>query len=58
MVARIWANCNLIHVLIGGTRVKTVRSHLSVNDFGKLVAACAGNNPLICPRPCHPASER
>jgi transposase InsO family protein len=43
MVARIWADCNLIHVLIGGTRIKTVRSHLSVNDLAKLVAAGATN---------------
>ena len=43
MVARIWADCNLIHVLIGGTRIKTVRSHLSVNDLAKLVAAGASN---------------
>ena len=38
LVARIWADCDLIHVLIGGTRIKTVRSHLSVNDLAKLVA--------------------
>jgi len=43
MVARIWADCNLIHALIGGTRIKTVRSHLSVNDLAKLVAAGASN---------------
>lgn len=43
MVARIWADVDLIHVLIGGARVKTVRSHLSVNDLAKLVAAGASN---------------
>ena len=43
MVTRIWAAADLIHVLIGGTRVKTVRSHLSVNDLAKLVAADASN---------------
>lgn len=43
MVARIWADTDLIHVLIGGTRIKTVRSHLSVNDLAKLVAAGATN---------------
>jgi len=43
MVARIWADADLIHVLIGGTRVKTVRSHLSVNDLAKLVAQGASN---------------
>jgi hypothetical protein len=43
MVARIWADCNLIHVMIGGTRIKTVRSHLSVNDLAKLVAQGATN---------------
>lgn len=38
MVARIWADCDLIHVLIAGTRIKTVRSHLSANALAKLVA--------------------
>ena len=49
MVARIWADCDLIHVLIGGIRVKTVRSHLSVNDLARLLAqgaAPAGPSPL------------
>lgn|GEM_PF-1701153 len=43
MVAPIWADTDLIHVLIAGTRIKTVRSHLSVNDLAKLVAAGASN---------------
>ena len=38
MTARIRADCDLIHVLIGGTRLKTVRSHLSVNDLARLIA--------------------
>jgi transposase InsO family protein len=38
MTARIWADCDLIHVLAGGTRLKTVRSHLSVNDLARLIA--------------------
>jgi transposase InsO family protein len=49
MTARIWADCELIHVLIGGTRIKTIRSHLSVNDLAKLVAqgaVNAGPSPL------------
>ncbi|HEY8374685.1 MAG TPA: polymorphic toxin-type HINT domain-containing protein [Pseudonocardiaceae bacterium] len=49
MTARIWADCDLIHVLIGGVRIKTVRSHLSVNDLAKLLAAGAvpaGPSPL------------
>ncbi len=49
MTARIWADCNLIHVLIDGARVKTVRSHLSINDLAKLVAqgaVPAGPSPL------------
>ena len=49
MAARIWADCDLIHVLIGGIRVKTVRSHLSVNDLARLLAqgaAPAGPSPL------------
>lgn len=49
MAARIWADCDLIHVLIGGIRIKTVRSHLSVNDLARLAAqgaAPAGPSPL------------
>jgi len=49
MVARIWADCDLIHVLIAGIRIKTVRSHLSVNDLARLVAqgaVAAGPSPL------------
>jgi hypothetical protein len=42
-LARIWADVDMIHVLIGGTRAKTVRSHLSVNDLAKLVAQGASN---------------
>jgi hypothetical protein len=49
MVARIWADCDLIHVLIGGARIKTVRSHLSITDLAALVAqgaVPAGPSPL------------
>ncbi|MET8120465.1 hypothetical protein [Micromonospora sp. NPDC005189] len=49
MVARIWADCDLIHVLIAGIRIKTVRSHLSVNDLATLTrqgATPAGPPPL------------
>ncbi|RQX00221.1 IS481 family transposase [Micromonospora inaquosa] len=49
MVARIWADCDLIHVLIAGIRIKTVRSHLSVNDLATLTrqgAVPAGPAPL------------
>jgi hypothetical protein len=49
MTARIWAGCDLIHVLVGGTRLKTVRSHLSVNDLARLIAhgaVPAGPSPL------------
>jgi integrase-like protein len=49
MTARIWADSDLIHVLIGGTRIKTIRSHLTVVDLAKLVAQGAkpaGPSPL------------
>jgi hypothetical protein len=49
MVARIWANCDLIHVLIAGARIKTIRSHLTVTDLVALVAqgaVSAGPSPL------------
>jgi hypothetical protein len=37
-VLRFWADCDLIHLLINGTRMKTVRSHLSVTDLAQLTA--------------------
>jgi hypothetical protein len=49
MTARIRADCDLIHVLIDDARVKTVRSHPSINDLAKLVAqgaVPAGPSPL------------
>jgi transposase InsO family protein len=33
-----WADTSVIHLLIAGTRIKTVRSHLSVADLGRLAA--------------------
>ena len=48
-LVRFWADCDLIHLFVDGTRVKTVRSHLSVNDLAKLTAAGAvpaGPSPL------------
>jgi len=41
LVAWFWADCDLIHVSIGGARVKTIRSHLSTSDLAKLVASGA-----------------
>lgn len=48
-VVRFWADTSLIHLFIGGTRVKTVRSHLTVTDLAALLAAgavAAGPSPL------------
>ena len=42
-VVRFWADCDLIHLFIGGTRIKTVRSHLTVTDLARLVAQGAIN---------------
>lgn len=33
-----WVDCDLVHLCIGGTRIKTVRSHLSVTDLARLTA--------------------
>jgi hypothetical protein len=38
---RFWADCQLIHLSADGARIKTLRSHLSVNDLAKLAAAGA-----------------
>ena len=46
---RFWADCDVIHLLIDGTRVKTLRSHLSVTDLARLAAqgaVAAGPSPL------------
>jgi len=37
-LVRFWVDCDLIHLTIGGTRIKTVRSHLSVTDLARLAA--------------------
>jgi hypothetical protein len=50
MVARIWAGCDLIHVLAGGIRIKTVRSHLSVSDLARLIPK---ERFRRAPRHCH-----
>ncbi len=50
-VVRFWADTDLIHLFIGGTRIKTVRSHLTVTDLARLVAAGA-QWPAARPR-CH-----
>jgi hypothetical protein len=41
MVIRFWADCQLIHLSAGGAPIKTLRSHLSVNDLAKLAATGA-----------------
>ncbi len=35
---RFWVDCDLVHLSVSGTRIKTVRSHLSVTDLARLVA--------------------
>ena len=48
-VVHFWVSVDLIHLFIGGTRIKTVRSHLSVNDLARLAtdgARPAGPPPL------------
>jgi hypothetical protein len=48
-VIRFWADCDPIHLSAGGARIKTLRSHLSLADLGKLAvhgAVPAGPSPL------------
>ncbi len=48
-VVRFWIDCDMVHLSIGGTRVKTVRSHLSTTDLAALVgqgATRAGPPPV------------
>jgi transposase InsO family protein len=56
-VIRFWADCDLIHLSAGGTRIKTLRSHLSPADLRRLAASGAvpaGPSPL----PQHAADGR
>jgi transposase InsO family protein len=54
VVVTFWADAEVIHLLIGGVRVKTLRSHLSVNDLAALYAnggRNAGPAPVPSPQP-------
>ena len=51
-VVRFWADCDLIHLFIGGTRVKTVRSHLTVTDLARAGRPRRGRTPAR--RRCRP----
>jgi hypothetical protein len=49
-LVRFWASVDLIQLFIGGTRIRTVRSHLSVTDLARLVAdgaVDAGPSPAV-----------
>ncbi len=49
LMVTFWADTSVIHLLIAGTRIKTVRSHLSVSDLAVLAARggrAAGPAPL------------
>ena len=37
-LVQFWVDCDLIHLSIRGTRIKTVRSHLTVTDLARLTA--------------------
>jgi transposase InsO family protein len=48
-LVRFWVSVDLIHLSVGGTKIKSVRSHLTVNDLNKLAAdgaVNAGPSPL------------
>ena len=50
-IVHIWAGVDLIHLMIDGARVKTIRSHLSVADLAILTAegAVIASGPLPLP---------
>ena len=37
-VVTFWVDCDMVHLSIAGTRIKTVRSHLTVADLARLAA--------------------
>ncbi|MGW6496843.1 IS481 family transposase [Nonomuraea angiospora] len=48
-VITFWADVNVIHLLVGGVRLKSLRSHLSTSDLARLFAdggRSAGPSPL------------
>jgi hypothetical protein len=52
LTVRFWADIDVIHLLIGGSRVKSVRSHLTMAGLRRLVAdgaVNAGPPPLRAP---------
>ena len=54
LVVTFWADVDVIHLTIGGARVKSVRSHLSTADLARLVAdgaRPAGPPPLPAAEP-------
>jgi hypothetical protein len=52
VTVRFWADVEVIHLLIGGARVKSIRSHLSETDLRRLVATGAVNaGPSPLPGP-------
>jgi transposase InsO family protein len=51
-----WADTDVIHLLIAGTRIKTVRSHLSVTDLAQL-ARTGGRPAGPSPLPLDPAGR-
>jgi hypothetical protein len=54
VVVTFWADTDVIHLSIGGTRVKSLRSHLSVNDLAALYSnggRNAGPSPIPAPQP-------
>lgn len=55
-LVRFWVDCDLVHLSVGSTRIKTVRSHLTVADLTRLLAEGArpaGPPPL----PTTPGSD-
>jgi hypothetical protein len=56
VVVTFWADTNVIHLLIGRVRVKTLRSHLSVNDLAALYAN-GGRNAGPSPMPLLQAGD-
>ena len=54
MMVTFWASTEVIHLTIGGARVKSVRSHLSAADLARLAATGgrpAGPPPLPAAEP-------
>ena len=58
MTVRVWTDVDVIHLLVAGARVKSVRSHLTVNDLAKPHGVRSAPDSPACDFECAPIGQR